>query len=330
MSTLLIIVITLLLSAFFSGMEIAFISSNKLKLELENKKGGFSARILRPFLDKPSRLISALLLGNNVALVIYGMSMAALLNPVITENLPKEIISDTSVLFVNTIISTIIILFFAEFIPKVLFRLQANKTLAFFAVPITLFYYIFYPLISLYLVSSEFILKRLFKMNLGKEKVKFNFVDLDDYLKEFGAEEPDEDIQQEIQMFQNAIEFRSIKLRECLVPRNEIVAIEENESLEVLIQLFIKMGLSRIMLYSGSIDNIIGYVHSSDLFKTPEKVKSICRAVIHLPETMLASDVLPIFVEKNLNVAVVVDEFGGTAGLVTMEDVIEEIFGEIE
>jgi len=331
MSNTLIIVITLLLSAFFSGMEIAFISSNKLKLELENKKGNFSARLLRPFLKRPSRLIGALLLGNNIALVIYGMSMTTLLNPIIEGLLPQSLNSDTFALFVKTLISTIIILFFAEFVPKALFRLQPNKILVFFAIPVSLFYYVFYPLISIYLGASEFILKRVFRMNLQKEKLNFSFVDLDDYLKEYNAAESFENpIHHEIQMFQNAIEFRSVKLRECLVPRNEIVAVEENESVEVLKQLFIDSGLSRIILYSHSIDNIIGYVHSSDLFKHPKKIKSICRPLVHLPETMLASKVLPIFVDKKLNIAIVVDEFGGTAGLITIEDVIEEIFGEIE
>lgn len=329
-NVLVIIIATIALSAFFSGMEIAFISSNKLKVELDKKKGLFSAKLLSHFASIPSRFIGALLLGNNIALVIYGMGMTDILDPFLLKNLPHALNNQSFILFLETIISTIIILFLAEFLPKALFRLHANFFLRIFSIPVTLFYYLFYPIIFIYTTISEFIIRHIFRYKTGKQKAVFNFIDLDQYLKEFSPDNRESEIQQELQMFQNVMDFKTVKLRECMIPRTEIIAVNENDTVKTLSKAFIDHGFSRVMIYAENIDNLIGYCHSSDLFRKPSSIKEVVREVNYVPETMHANDVLSLFIEKNQNLAVVVDEFGGTAGLVTMEDIIEEIFGEIE
>lgn len=326
-----LIITTLLLSAFFSGMEIAFISSNKLKIEVDKSKGMFSARILSDFTKTPSKFIGALLLGNNIALVIYGIAMAKLLEPVIINILPLHLSTEFVILIIQTIISTLIILFIAEFIPKALFRIYPNKILNFFAIPVKLFYLIFYPVIYVFIGFSEFVLKKLFRIKFTYEKYNFSPIDLDEYVKEFiPADDSESELNQEIQMFQNAIDFRNVKLRECMIPRTEIIALNENESIEILKQNFIDTGHSKILIYKESIDDIIGYTHSYDMFKNPTSIKSILKSVIIVPETMLANKVLSMMIQQHKSIAVVVDEFGGTSGMITMEDIIEEIFGEIE
>ncbi len=331
MSELSIILITLVLSAFFSGMEIAFVSSNRLKIEVDKNKGSLSAQILSRFIRIPSKFIGALLLGNNVALVIYGIFMARLLKPVIAGIMPGYLSSDTLQLLLQTIVATFVVLVVAEFTPKVLFRINPNKLLKALAVPVAVFYYLFYPFIYLYIGFSERVLKAFVKIKFDHDNLVFSVIDLDNYLKEFSPDyTTQEEVQQEIQMFQNAIDFRSVKLRECMVPRTEIVALDENDSVDTLRQAFIDSGHSKIPVYRESIDNIIGYTHSADIFKLPATIKSITRSIIVVPETMLANVVLSMFIQQNKSIAVVVDEFGGTSGIVTMEDVIEEIFGEIE
>lgn len=326
-----IVFITLTFSAFFSGMEIAFVSSNRLKIEVDKSKGVLSARIMSKFNTIPSKFIGALLLGNNIALVVYGIAMAALLKPFINQSLPSTFNNETITLLLQTIIATLIVLFVAEFLPKVLFKLNSNKILNFFAIPIFVFFYIFYPIIYIYIGLSEFILKRFVKkIDFSKEDLVFNTIDLDHYFREFSSDLTKHgEVQQEIQMFQNAIDFRNLKLRECMVPRTEIVALEENEDVAKLRDTFIASGHSKIPVFRESIDNIIGYTHSSDIFKQPKTIKAIARQIIVVPETMPANVVLSMFIKQNKSIAVVVDEFGGTSGIITMEDVIEEIFGEI-
>ncbi|MEA3477457.1 MAG: hemolysin family protein [Bacteroidota bacterium] len=327
MDNWLIIIITLVLSAFFSGMEIAFVSSNNLKIEIDKSKGLMSARIIAFFNINPPRFIGALLLGNNIALVVYGIAMAKMLEPFLLEFLPGGWI----ILLVQTIIATLLILLVAEFLPKILFRIKPNYILNLFAIPVFVFYILFYPVIIFFIGLGEIILRMFFRIKAGGNKYVFSTVDLDNYVREFAPEHAREnEVQQEIQMFQNAIDFRNIKLRECMVPRTEIVAKEENYSILELGKIFIDSGFSKILIYRDSIDNIIGYIHTSDLFKNPASIKSIMRSTIFVPETMLANNVLSMFIREHKSVAVVVDEFGGTSGLVTMEDIIEEIFGEIE
>ncbi len=330
MTDLIIIVISLLMSALFSGMEIAFVSSNRLKIEVEKNKGNLAARIISRFNRTPSRFIGALLLGNNVALVIYGIAMARVLDPAIHQLLPA-VQTETLQLLIQTLVATLLVLVVAEFLPKIFFRINSNNILKLFAVPAAFFFYVFYPLIYLYIGLSEHILKRFIKIKFTRDHLVFSVVDLDNYLKEFSPDySRHEDVNQEIQMFQNAIDFRKVKLRECMIPRTEIVAIEENDSVENLREAFIRSGHSKIPIFRDSIDNITGYAHAADIFKSPKNVKSIFRPIIVAPETMLANEVLSMFIAQNKSIAVVVDEFGGTSGIVTMEDVIEEIFGEID
>ncbi len=325
------IIITLILSAFFSGIEIAFITSNKLKIELDKGKGLLTARIMSGFYREPSRLIGTLLLGNNIALVIYGIAMANVLDPFLISILPEQFNTGFMILLVQTVIATLIILILGEFLPKVLFRINANAIIKFFAVPLWMIYYILYPIVYLFTGISQFILQRLLKVRFKKQEQVFTYVDLDQYIQELAKnEEQIEDVQQEIQMFQNMIDFRKVKLRETMVPRNEMIAVEESETIDALKTTFIDHGFSRIPVYSETIDNIIGYVHSFDMFKNPADIKSIIKPILFIPETMPANVALTKFIRDRKNIAVVVDEFGGTSGMVTMEDIMEEIFGEIE
>jgi len=331
MNEITVIIVTIILSAFFSGMEIAFISSNKLKIELDKGKGHIGARIISSFSRYPARFIGTLLMGNNIALVIYGIAMATLLEPRLKAGIPLLERSESLLVLLQTVIATLIILFVAEFLPKVLFRINPNPVLNFFAVPVRIVYFLLYPLVIIFIGLSEWVLRYLFKVRINSENYVFSVVDLDDYLKKFLPEEKDDqDVKQEIQMFQNAIEFRNIKLRECMIPRPEIVAVEQEDSIEELRKAFVENGFSKILIYNESIDNVVGYVHSFDMFKYPETIKEVLRPILIVPETMLANHVMNMFIQKHKNIAVVVDEFGGTSGLVTMEDVMEEIFGEIE
>jgi len=331
MSEIYVVIITILFSAFFSGTEIAFVSSNKLKIELDKNKGLFSAKILGYFVKNPSKLLGTLLLGNNIALVIYGIFMARMLEPKIEQLLGEQYNSEFLVLLIQTIISTIIILITAEFIPKVLFRLKSNSILNVLALPVNMLYWIFYPVIHSLVSIAESSLSKIFRMNLINDEYAFTPVDLDNYIKEFTQDKNEEaEVKQEIQMLQNAIGFKIVKLRECMVPRTEITALEVSESIDLLKNTFIESGHSKILIYEESIDNIIGFVHSSAMFNKPEKIKSIIRSIPVFPETILAENVLNSFIKEHKSIAIVVDEFGGTSGIVTMEDIMEEIFGEIE
>lgn len=326
-----IVIITLILSALFSGLEIAFVSSNKLRIELDKNKGFFTAKMLSEFIKKPSKVLGALLLGNNIALVIYGIAMANILEPLIEQILTPQYSTEFLILIIQTIVSTILILIVAEFLPKALFRINPNTILRIFVIPFKLFYLVFYPFIHFLAWLSEFILKSLFRIKFSREEYTFSPVDLDHYLKEYNPDDrKDYEVKQEIQMLQNAIDFRKIKLRECMVPRTEITAMEQEESIEDLRNRFIDSGHSKILVFRESIDNVIGFVHSSDMFKNPVDIKSATHSIPIVPETMLANNVLRMFIKEHKSIAVVVDEFGGTSGVVTMEDIIEEIFGEIE
>jgi len=327
----LVIIIMILFSGFFSGMEIAFVSSSRLKQELDLKRKLLNARTLSVFYNNPSRFIGSLLLGNNIALVVYGIAMAKLLEPGIKDLIPDTLYSEFLVLLIQTIVSTLVILITAEFIPKVLFRINPNTTLKFFSIPVWIFYYSFYPFVLLYIGFSEFILKKVFRVHLSSNSYQFSAIDLEEYVKEFKPDEKTKDeYNQEIQMIQNAMGFKNVKLRDCMVPRTEIKALEIYDNIETLIELFVQTGHTKIMIYEDSIDNLIGYVHSFDVFKKPESIRKIIRKAKVYPETMAANDLLNDFIGSHKSVAIVVDEFGGTSGIVTMEDVIEEIFGEIE
>jgi putative hemolysin len=330
MDITLVIILTLIFSAFFSGMEIAFVSANKLRVELDRGKGLLSAKIISGFLQRPSRFIGAMLLGNNISLVIYGIAMAAILDPFLDSYLPSILHSAVILLLLQTLLSTLLILILAEFVPKVLFRINPNGLLNFFAVPAYLLYFILYPLIYLFIGFSEFLLKRILGLKIDMHGYQFTALDLDEYIRDyFHPEAEPREGEQEIQMIQNVMDFHVTKVRECMVPRNEIVAVDELESLSEIHQLFLSSGHSKILVYKGSIDNMTGYVHLLDLFGKPLDIKKLIRQVIFVPETITASNVLNMLIDQRRSVAIVLDEFGGTSGMVTTEDLIEEIFGEI-
>lgn len=326
-----IIILTLIFSAFFSGMEIAFVSANRLRIELDLKKEKLSASILNSFYKTPSRFIGAMLLGNNIALVIYGIAIARVLEPAALWVLPTGLQTSMLILLFQTIISTFIILIFAEFLPKILFRINPNSMLSAFAGPLWLIYYLLYPLIWLYIMIAEFIIRRIFRIELKTDDYKFSSLDLNDFIRDYTTDEWDEEeINHDIQLFQNAIEFRNIKLRDCMVPRTEIEAVSVGDSMQQLLERFEETKHSKILIYQDSIDNIIGYVHSFDLFKHPADIQEVLRPIEVYPETFAANNLLSQFIQKSQGLAVVVDEFGGTSGIVSIEDVIEEIFGDID
>lgn len=322
-----VVLAMLVCSAFFSGMEIAFVSANKLKIELDGKQGNFLAKIIAGFLKKPSRFIGAMLVGNNIALVVYGIYMAKILEPQIAVYTNSE----AAILVVQTILSTILILITAEFLPKTLFRINPNSVLRFFAFPLLLIYWILLVPMFLVISISEMLIRLFSKEVSIADELNFGRVDLEHYIRE-GTEnnEDQEEVDHEIQIFQNALDFSKVKARECLVPRTEVVAMDVEDSIDNLRTKFVDTGLSKIVIYRDNIDNIIGYTHSFELFKKPESIKSILLPIPIIAISTPANEILKTLNEQKRSIAVVVDEFGGTSGILTIEDVIEEIFGEIE
>ncbi|MFT5891071.1 MAG: putative hemolysin [Dokdonia sp.] len=336
-SSIAVICISLILSAFFSGMEIAYISANKIHIEIEKKQNDFLSKILTRLTRKPSKFIATMLLGNNIALVVYGYYMGDVLQHWLEgmpfgENLQwlSTFVTEFGLLS-QTIISTIVILLTAEFLPKVFFQVYANKLLKFFAIPAYFFYVVFSFLSSFVIWISDMVLKHLFKTDGDEVQLAFSKVELGNYISEqMESVSEYEHIDTEIQIFQNALEFSEVKSREVMIPRTEIIAVEENTTPEKLTSIFIESGLSKILVYKGTIDDLVGYVHSFALFKKPKTISSVLMPVIYVPETMLAKDVLNVLTKKRKSIAVVIDEYGGTSGMMTVEDIIEELFGEIE
>lgn len=331
MNLLLIILITILFSAFFSGMEIAFISANKLRLELDKKQNIVFSSLISLYTQHPGQFIASMLVGNNLSLVIYGIAFAKLLEPYLIVYLH----SDVLVLIAQTVISTLIILATAEYLPKMFFRINPNKVLKFFTIPIAFFYFLFFPITKISVWISKAMLKLFLNTTIKTvdEKVVFSRIDLDHFLSEQErntASRPANEVDNEVKLFRNALDFSSVKLREVMVPRTEMVVLDIDSTLGELHQKFIETGYSRILFYSGNIDNIVGYVHHSVMFTKPDSIQSNLRKVLIVPETMSASKLLGQFIQQRLSIAIVVDEFGGTSGMVTSEDILEEIFGEIE
>lgn len=324
-TTILLILITLLFSAFFSGMEIAFVTSNKLRLQMDMQKETLASSILSIFYAHPDRYISTILVGNNIALVIYGMQMAELLEPFLETFLPNAALVGVG----QTFVSTVIILITGEFLPKMIFRINSNGWLRFFAVPLLLFYILLYP-ISIFMSWLSEMLMRLFRVPVGKtDQYLVGRVDLDRLIHE-SIETAEEDVENDIKFFQNALDLSKVKLRNCIVPRTEIEAVEYDCSVEELRERFVETGYSKLLVYQNNIDNIVGYVHSNELFTKPERWQSQIILAPIVPETMAANKLMNMLLLKKKSIAVVVDEFGGTAGIVTLEDIVEEIFGEIE
>jgi putative hemolysin len=329
MDTLVVIILSILISAFFSGIEIAFISANKLLIELKSKQGSYSAKILSPFINNPSRFISTTLVGNNIGLVIYGVYMAAFLDPYIQQYVPASNQSTILLLFIQTVISTLIVLVTGEFIPKVLFRINPDIILRVLAFPFLLAYYIFWPLVHFITWLAKLILNKILRVQFSESIVVFSKVDLDQYVTD-SVEDLDEDADVDTEIFKNALDFSNVRLRDCMTPRTELVSIDIDSSTEELYAKFIETGLSKVLVHQGTVDHIIGYVHQRDLFKKPRSVRGILLPIEIAPETMPANEMLNTFTRTHKSIALVVDELGVTAGIVTIEDIMEEIFGEIE
>lgn len=331
-----IIVVSLILSAFFSGMEIAYVSSNKIHIEIEKKQQGILAKILTKITARPSKFIATMLIGNNIALVIYGFFMGDLLVDWFQSFLPSSsklinfLLVDFSLLS-QTVISTLIILITAEFLPKVFFQIYANSLLKLLAFPAYFFYLLFNYISNFVIWISDVVLKKFFKTEGDQVQLAFSKVELGNYISEqMESVEESDDIDTEIQIFQNALEFSEVKAREVMIPRTEITAVDITESSKNLNTLFTETGFSKILIYKDTIDDILGYVHSFELFKKPKNLKSILVPVEFVPETMLIKDILSVLIKKRKSIAVVLDEYGGTSGIITVEDIVEELFGEIE
>ena len=331
-----IIIVSLILSAFFSGMEIAYVSSNKIHIEIEKKQEGFLAKTLSRLTAKPSKFIATMLIGNNIALVIYGFFMGDLLINWFGNLLPTSyvflnyLLTDLS-LITQTIISTFVILVTAEFLPKVFFQVYANSLIKALAIPAYIFYVLFTFVSNFVIWISDFVLKVFFKTEGDQIQLAFTKVELGNYISEQmeSVEEQDE-VDSEIQIFKNALEFSEVKAREVMVPRTEIIAVEINDSIKSLNTLFTETGRTKILVYKNTIDDILGYVHSFELFKKEKNIKAMMMPVEYIPETVLIKDVLNVLTKKRRSISVVLDEYGGTSGMMTVEDIVEELFGEIE
>jgi CBS domain containing-hemolysin-like protein len=329
MDTTLIIVLSILTSAFFSGIEIAFISANKLLIELRSKQGSVSARILSPFVNNPSRFISTTLVGTNIGLVVYGIYMGAFLNPYIIQYIPGTANSTMLLLLVQTLVSTLIVLVTGEFLPKVLFRINPDIILRVLSVPFLISYYLFWPLVHFITWLAKVILNTIFRVQFNETTPVFSKVDLDQYISD-SVEDLAEDADVDTEMFKNALDFSNVRLRDCMTPRTELISIDIDATTDELYTKFKETGLSKILVHQGTVDHIIGYTHQKDLFKKPHSIRAILIPIEIAPETMSANELLNTFTRTRKSIALVVDELGVTAGIVTIEDIMEEIFGEIE
>ena len=331
--SLLIVLISLIFSAFFSGVEIAFVSADKLHIELRSEEGYVPDRILSKFLKKPSWFITTTLIGNNVSLVVYGIFMAYLLEPVIEGLLPASLSGEFTVFFIQTIIATLVVLITAEFIPKSIFLLNPNRLISFFAIPIYVIYIGMYPAVWIIVHLSKIFIERVLGREYEESEPVFGLIELNQYIRKM-LDEREQEVQekQEIdtKILENALEFKKIKVRDCLVPRTDLVTVSVDDTIDELRNAFIESGYSRILVYKDSIDNIIGFCTSIELFKKPSSIEDIIKPIMIVPETMLANELMVQFIEEHKNIALVVDEYGGTSGIVTMEDIIEEIFGDIQ
>ena len=323
-----IILLSLLCSAFFSGMEIAYVSSNRLNLEIEKKQKGLIPKILSIITKDPSRFISTMLIGNSFALVIYGLFMGQFIIDYLSF-LFSPSMNELTVLLLQTIISTLLILIAAEFIPKVLFQIYSNFSMKIFSIPAYIFYIILYPITGLVIIISNFILKTFFKVNTDDSEFSFSKVELENYI-ENEIDKSDNNLDSEIEIFQNALELSEIKARDVMVPRAEIIALENTSNIINAKELFVETGFSKIPIYRNSIDNIVGYIHSFDFLKKPQNINEFILPVVFVPEPMLVNDVLEKLTRESKSIAVVIDEYGGTSGIITVEDIVEELFGEIE
>jgi putative hemolysin len=322
---------TLIFSFFFSGIEIAFLSANKLQIELQSKQGHRWGKIMSWFIKRQSWFIGTTLIGNTLALVLFGIYMAELIEPWLAANLPASVNDEAVILTLQTLISTLLILFTAEFLPKSLFLINPNLMLATLAIPFAIAAFILAPLTFSIVYLSKLVIIHVLRIEYSEEKPVFALTDLNNYLKSMmKVRHDDEDIELDKKIFHNALEFKTVRIRDCMIPRTEVTALEVEEGMEKLKEAFVQSGHSKILIFKDSIDNVIGYCHSSALFKKPQKIEDILTPIHIVQETMMANQLMVQLLKDRKSMALVVDEFGGTSGIVSMEDVIEEIFGEIE
>ena len=330
MSPVIIIILSLICCALAAGLEIAFVSSNKLRIALAKRQGRLNPRIVSFFISHPSRFIATMLVANTIALTVYGIATTEMLRPILAENIPAAARSGVIMLVLETIIATLVILVFAEFIPKVIFRNYPNIILTVLAVPALVVFYLLYPVVVLVMGPARWLIKIASGKKVIDEAPVFGRVDLDHYIHEImSRKNPKMESEAEIQLFRNALGFSRVKVRECMIPRPEMVVLSVDEPIESLKELFIQSQLSKILIFRDTVDNIIGFVHSFEMFRNPPNILAALMPVSVVPESMPASELLTLFTRQHKSIAVVVDEFGGTSGLVTLEDVMEEIFGEI-
>ena len=324
--TIIWIVVSLILIGFFAGYEIAFISANRLSIELKKKQGLRSGIILSNFMESPAKFIGTCLIGLNIVLVVYGLLFTAFLKGIAWN--PLEVENEYLKLIIDTIISTFVVLVFGEFIPKAIFKARNDKLIAFFAPVAQFFHSLLQPLASVFVSIAQWILTYIFNVRVNNKNEAFSKVDLEHFFQQ--TKDQDEENQElNTELFENALSLPLVKIRQCLVPRTEIEGADMHTSIEDLKKQFIKTQLSKLVIYDDSVDNILGYVHQIDLFKRPSSIQEILHPIIAVPESMSATDLINKFTKERKSIAWVVDEFGGTAGIVTMEDVLEEIFGEI-
>jgi putative hemolysin len=335
-SNAVIIILSLVLSAFFSGVEIAYVASNKIHIEIAKKQHNFLAKILTKLTENPSKFIATMLVGNTIALVVYGFLMSQKLLQWFQNLLPTNsktlyfLLADWS-LISQVFVSALLILITAEFLPKVFFQIYANEILKVLAVPAYVFYFLFSRVSDFVTWTSNIILKYLFKTEGNVSYLGMTKAELGNYITEqMESVESDEKIDSEIQIFQNALEFTDVKAREVMIPRTELTAIAIDDSVDDLRELFIESDFSKILVFKETVDDIVGYVHSFEMFKCPRNIKSVVLPVEFIPPTMLIKDVLNVLMKKRKSIAIVIDEYGGTSGMITIEDIIEELFGEIE
>lgn len=330
-NSIILILVSLVFSSFFSGIEIAFISSDRLHIALEKERGSIAGKILSRFTKNQAHFIGTTLIGNTLSLVVYGIFMANLIEPILSDILPEYLNNQSLVLIIQTILATLIVLLTAEFLPKIIFRINPNFLLSVFAIPLIVIYFILYPVVYGIVGLSKYIIIKILRLNFKEDEPVFSLTDLNEFIQsKFVEDKVEGKFDIDTKIFNNALEFKTVKLRECMIPRTEIVAVELHSNIETLRNEFVESGLSKILVYKESIDDIIGYCHSLELFKKPKDIESILSPVIIVPETLLANELLVQFITERKSLALVVDEFGGTSGIVTIEDIIEEIFGEIE
>jgi putative hemolysin len=335
-----VVLLSLIFSAFFSGMEIAFISSDRLRIELQRQQGSATGKILSGFLKNPARFIGTTLIGNNTALVVYGIYIALLLDPLIASILPGGLnpqATDLAVLLIQTILATLIVIFTAEFTPKSLFMLAPNLMLNMFAIPMQIIYIILSPFVYAVVSISRFFIVKVLRLKYREDRPVFGLTDLHHFIENTirGSHElkvdgnPNSPVLN-TKIFTNALEFKTVKVRECMIPRTEVIAVNVESTIDELKESFLESGHSKILIFHNTIDDIIGYCHTLALFKKPEQIRDILSPIIIVPETIPANELMIQFITEHRSIALVVDEFGGTAGIVTMEDIIEEIFGDIQ